>query len=99
MEPHIGAKFQEIPALGYGDTQDRTDGRTDGRTNGTEFQGPIPPSSGDQQFHPHFGKLLEQYKQYMKSYKIKSLILDNLGAFGVFFNQWGGCINSKRDKR
>ena len=44
MEPHIGAKFQEIPALGYGDTQDRTDERTDG----TEFQGPIPPSSGDQ---------------------------------------------------
>ena len=32
MEPHIGAKFQKIPALGYGDTQDRPDGRTDGRT-------------------------------------------------------------------
>ena len=50
MGPHIGAKFQEIPAPGYGDTQDRTDERTDGRTNGTEFQGPIPPSSGDQQW-------------------------------------------------
>ena len=32
MEPHIGAKFQKNPALGYGDTQDRPDGRTDGRT-------------------------------------------------------------------
>ena len=32
IEPHIGAKFQKIPALGYGDTQDRPDGRTDGRT-------------------------------------------------------------------
>ena len=48
MDPHIGAKFQKIPALGYGDTQDRPDGRTNGRTNGTEFQGPIPPSSGDE---------------------------------------------------
>ena len=31
MEPHIGVKFQKIPALGYGDTQDRPDGRTDER--------------------------------------------------------------------
>ena len=42
MEPHIGAKFQKNPALGYGDTQDRTDGRT----NWTEFQGPISPRRG-----------------------------------------------------
>ena len=34
MEPHIGAKFQKIPALGYRDTQDRPEERTDGRTNG-----------------------------------------------------------------
>ena len=35
METHTGA-------------QDRTNERTNGRTNGTEFQGPIPPSLGDQ---------------------------------------------------
>ena len=44
MGPDIGAKLQKKPALCYGDTQDQTNGRT----NGTEFQGPIPPSSGDQ---------------------------------------------------
>ena len=43
METHTGAKFQKKSCIWL-----RRYTGPDGRTNGTEFQGPIPPSSGDQ---------------------------------------------------
>ena len=45
METHTGVKFQKFLRI---DIELRRTGRTDERTNGTEFQGPIPFSLGDQ---------------------------------------------------